>query len=82
MKTNAPRTIAVIGAVALFAIAFALGYYRALPHSLPRRSERSEVAAAVRSALANPNQLERAAELAPILGVAERAESGRSRRRL
>lgn len=67
MKTNAPRTIAVIGGVALIALAFALGTYVARP-DVPRAAlDGSEAASAVRAALLKPNELERAADLAPIL---------------
>lgn len=64
---NAPRTIAVIGSVALIAIALAIGYFVALPDALRAPSDRSETASAVRTALAKPNELESAADLAPML---------------
>ena len=66
VKTNAPR-IAVIGGGALVAVAFALGYYLGRPHLLPASASADQVSSAVRAALLEPDQLERASELAPIL---------------
>ena len=67
MKTNAPRGAVAIAAVAVIAAACALGYYVALPGAPGASADASEVASAVRAALANPNELERTAALAPIL---------------
>jgi hypothetical protein len=66
LKTNGPRATALIGATALIAAAFALGYYVGLPGGLRAGGDASDVES-VRTALANPNELERTAGLAPIL---------------
>ncbi|HXK22779.1 MAG TPA: hypothetical protein VMS55_08915 [Myxococcota bacterium] len=65
MKTNAPRLVAVIAAVAL--IAFGLGYLLGRPRAWTAPNDPNELTAAVRVALAKPNELDRAADLAPIL---------------
>jgi hypothetical protein len=67
VKTNAPRSIAVIGGVVL--IAFGLGYTMARPDAPGTAVDPSQAGSAVRAALQKPNELERAAGLAPYLAT-------------
>jgi len=67
VKTNAQRAFAAIGSVALIAAAFGLGYRAAHPDAGHSEADGSGAASAVRAALAQPNEIERAAGLAPIL---------------